>query len=168
MSQPFSYTTTYALDRSHFSETFDESAVHDLSLKAYVKSAGLLSLGLVLVVFFADISPYVAWFIVALGIVEACSVRFRKPWWLARQMISRAANTELTLTIDESGIRSKSIHVDSQLAWEDVSAIETTLKGWLLHHPGGKNYLSGRCLSEEAKAFIQSQQAKNSARQKAE
>ncbi len=154
MSLPFSYKTTYTLDKSHFSETFDESVVPDNSMKAYAKSAGFVLLGLILVVFFTEVSPYIAWFVVALGALEACSVRFRKPWWLARQMISRAANTELTLTIDEVGVQTKSLHVESELSWDNVTEIEQTQRGWLLHHARGKNYLSGRCLTEEAQGFI--------------
>jgi hypothetical protein len=48
---------------------------------------------------------------------DACSVYFRKPWWLARQMISEAANTELTLTVDENGVSSKSFSRLAPIDW---------------------------------------------------
>ena len=156
MPTPFHYSTTYTLDKSHFAETFDESIIEDNSIKAYAKSIALILVGFA-IVYFTDLAPYFAWFIVVLGIVEALSIYFKRSWWLARQMISQAANTKLTLTIDEDTIRSSSQSVESQISWKDISKIEKTKQGWLLYHPSGRNYLSGRCLSDEASEFICSQ-----------
>ena len=156
MPTPFHYSTTYTLDKSHFSETFDESIVEANSIKAYAKSIGLMLVGFA-IVYFTDLAPYFAWFIVVLGIVEALSIYFKRSWWLARQMISQAANTKLTLSIDEDAIRSTSQSVESQISWEEITKIEKTKQGWLLYHPSGRNYLSGRCLSDEANEFISSQ-----------
>lgn len=153
MADPFSFSTTYILDKSHFSETFDESCSIDTSLSAYTKSMVMVSVGCVILLF-TPFSQYVGWFIVALAILEALSVRYKKPWWLSRQMLSKAANSELTLTIDDKGICSKSYYVDSSIAWTDVIKIEATRLGWLLHLASGKTYLSGRCLSDDAKHFI--------------
>ncbi|MFQ3236608.1 MAG: hypothetical protein ACI9C4_002181 [Paraglaciecola sp.] len=156
MTTPFSYSTTYKLDKSHFSETFDESITADNAKRVYFKSVVLAVLGMALL-FFTEITPYAAWFIVALAAVEVLSIRFRKSWWLARQLISKAANSELTLTVDENGVSSKSFYVESKISWADVKKIEQTAQGWLLYHAGGKNYVSGRCLSEAAKEFISAQ-----------
>ena len=100
-----------------------------------------------------------SWFIIALGGLEAFSVRFRKSWWLGRQMMSKAASTELTLTIDENGVSSKSYSVESVILWADITKITATTQGWLLHHGTGKSYLSNRCLSDEAKHFISTKAA---------
>jgi hypothetical protein len=156
MSTPFSYSSTYILDKSHFSETFDASITVDNAKTVYFKSIILAFLGLALLLF-KQIRPYVGWFIVALGALEVLSVRFRKSWWLARQMISKAASNELTLTIDEYSVSSKSFYVESKISWAEVRKIEQTAQGWLLYHAGGKNYLSGRCLSEPANEFIRAQ-----------
>lgn len=153
MKPEFSYSTTYVLNKSHFRETFEESVSVDDANHLYTKSVALAVVGLV-VIYFTDISAYLGWFFVALGAVDALSVRYKKPWWLARQMLSRAANTELTLCIDEQGISSQSIHVDSKLPWSDIDKIEPTRQGWLLHQRAGKTYLSNRCLSDDAKAFL--------------
>lgn len=153
MSTPFYYSTTYLLDKSHFSETFDESITADRSIKAYSKSVFLVFAGIA-ILYFTDIFPYAGWFIIVLGGVDAFSIYFRKPWWLARQMISEAANTKLTLTIDDNGVSSKSFSVESKISWADIKKIEQTSKGWLLHHASGRNYLSSRCLSEAAIQFI--------------
>ncbi|MFT4938829.1 MAG: hypothetical protein ACI88A_001859 [Paraglaciecola sp.] len=156
MTTPFAYSTTYILDKSHFSETFDESITLNSSKTAYFKSIILGFLGLAILLF-TEINPYGAWFIVGLGALEAFSVRFRKSWWLARQLISKAANSELTLTIDEHGVSSKSFYVESKISWDDVKTIEQTRQGWLILHATGRNYLSDRCLSEAARAFISKQ-----------
>lgn len=156
MTTPFYYSTTYTLDKSHFSETYDESITAKRSLVVYLKSFGLIFLGLA-IVYYTDISPYAAWFIVVLGVVDALNIYFRKSWWLIRQMISAAANTELTLSIDEDGVSSKSIAVKNKITWQELTKIERTKQGWLLYHAAGKSYLSGRCLSKAANAFISTQ-----------
>lgn len=156
MTEPFNYSTTYKLDKSHFSETFDESITEENSKNLYMKSIILAVMGSSILLF-TEISAYVAWFIVALAAVEALSVRFRKPWWLTRQMISKAANSELTLIIDENSVSSKSYYVESKILWNDISKIEKTTQGWMLFHSAGKSYISGRCLSEYANEFIKTQ-----------
>lgn len=75
---PFSYTTTYVLDRSHFSETFDESATSETGIRAYAKAVGLAVAGLV-VLLFTPFTGYLAWFLVGLAVVEGLSVRFKSP-----------------------------------------------------------------------------------------
>ena len=156
MTASFTYSTTYILDKSHFSETFDESVTVDNSKNVYSKSIIFALLGLAILLF-TEITAYAGWFIIALGALEVLSIRFQKPWWVARQMISKAANTELTLTIDENGVSSKSFHVESKILWADVTKIEQTTQGWLLYHAAGKNYVSGRCLNEATTEFMSAQ-----------
>jgi hypothetical protein len=153
MTIPFTYSTTYVLDKSHFSETFDESKVVDNTKNLYLTAILIGCVGAVLLLF-TELDPYVSWFIIALGGLEAFSVRFRKSWWLGRQLMSKAANTELTLTIDENGVSSKSLSVESTILWTDIKKIEQTTQGWLLHLAVGKSYLSNRILSDAAKQFI--------------
>ncbi|MDT0596387.1 YcxB family protein [Glaciecola petra] len=156
MTTPFHYSTTYILDKDHFSETFDESSKKNDSVFVYGKSMGLLLLGFA-ILYFSDILPYAAWFIVVLGVVDALSIYFRKPWWLVRQMISSEANLEITLTIDNTGIGSKSHKISSKIAWSDISHIEKTVRGWLIHHSAGRTYLSAGCLSDKAIEFVNNQ-----------
>ncbi len=157
MTSEFSYSTSYTLDKSHFQETFDESGAGDLSPKAYIKSLifSLVGAGLL----FTEVDAYLGWFILAIGMLEALSVRFKRPWWVTRQMLSRAANSELTLTIDNKGVKTKSFYVDSALNWQDLTQIEETEKGWLLFQNKAKFYLSNRCLSEQAIAFLKAKQS---------
>jgi len=156
MTTPFSYSTSYILDKSHFSETFDESVPVGKTKTVYLKSIILGSLGLALLLF-TEITPYAAWFIVGLAALEVLSIRFRKSWWLARQMISKAAGHELTLTIDETGVSSESFYIESKVLWAEVKKIQQTAQGWLLYHAVGKHYVSGRCLNNAAREFIRAQ-----------
>ena len=153
MSSAFSYSTTYILDKSHFSETYDASAVAGSQVNRYIASLLLGLAGLVLLIF-TDLNPYAAWFIVAIAGLEVFSLRFRKSWWLARQMLSKAANNKLTLLVDEQGISTQSIHVNSQINWQDINKIEKTSQGWLFYQGKTKSYLSDRCLSQQASQFI--------------
>lgn len=154
MTTPFYFSTTYVLDKNHFIETFDESHTKGDPKNLYLKSIILAVFGL-FVYYFTDVSPYIAWFIVGLGIIEALSLRFQKSWWLARQMISKAANGELTLTIDEESVSSTSYYVKSKILWQDINRVERTKQGWLLYHLAGRSYLSNNCLNEEAQQFIE-------------
>lgn len=153
MNTPFSYQTSYVLDKSHFSETFDQSHDPSKTRGAYTKAAIITLLGAVFVLF-TDFNGYIAWFIVAVGVIEALNVRFKKAWWLARQMLSRAANSEVTLTIDEEAIHSKSYYLQSRVMWPAIKRIEPTPMGWLLHHNQSTTYLSKRVLSEAAQQFV--------------
>lgn len=153
MTESFYYSTSYVLDRKHFSETYDQSKTGKSDKNQYIKALAIALIGLA-VLYLTDMSPYIAWFIVVFGGVEALSVRFQKPWWLARQMISKAANEELTLTIDDNGISSKSRHVNSSILWQDITKIEKTSLGWLLYLTTGRSYLSNNCLSDEAQQFV--------------
>lgn len=149
----FSYSKTYVLDKSHFLETFEESVTIDTTLKPYYKAFAVAIVGLLLLLF-TTISAYFCWFIIGLGVVEALSVRFQKAWWLWRQLISKAANNEMTLTITNDGILSKSRYVEHQINWQDIIKIKSTERGWLLFLKVGKSYVSNRCLSDEAQEFM--------------
>lgn len=149
----FSFTTTYRLDKTHFNECYDASVTVDRSLRRYVKAL-ILSSGGLLLLYFTEVGPYVAWFILGIGIIEALSVYYRKPWWVARQMLSKAAGLEVTLTLNEQSIDSESSYLESSILWTEVSVLEKTSQGWLVQHNAGKNYIASSCLSEQAEDFL--------------
>lgn len=153
MSQPFSYSTTYELDKAHFQECFSESVVIVTSINAYKKSIALTIAGMLLVLF-TQMNPYAAWFVFALGILEAVSTYYQKPWWVMRQMLSKAAKGNVDLTIDEQGIVSKSFYASLTLLWSDVLFIEKTSLGWLIKHAKGRSYISNKNLSSAAIVFL--------------
>jgi len=153
MNQPFSFSTTFILDKPYFTECFEQSVNVEHSMKAYSKAIFFVLFGAILVLF-TEINAYAAWFIFSLGIVEALSVYYQRPWWVTRQMLSRAAKSEVKLTIDDLAISTDSFYLQSQLNWQDISALKTTQKGWLIVHAKGKNYISNQFLSDEAKSFL--------------
>ena len=152
MTSPFSYTTQYSLDKAHFSECFDESVTIDTTWRAYTKALGFFFVGVALLL--TGMDAYASWFVIGLGALEWGNVKFKKTWWLWRQMMSKAAGNEVTLTLDEQGISSHSFYVKSQILWSDVSEIIATDRGFLIKHPGGTSYVSKQVLNETALAFI--------------
>jgi len=157
MNSSTSYTSKFILDKAHFNECYSESTTVDLSAKAFFKSGVLMAFGLIILLF-TPVNAYAAWFIVALGILEALSLYYSKPWWVLRQMLSKASNSEVTLTIDEQGVLSESFYHDGRILWEDMSSIKTTNQGFVLQFTVGKNtgksYLSKSCLSDDAQQYI--------------
>ena len=153
MTDSFSYKTTYLLDKAHFQECFEQSVTKPLTIKDYTK-AGVMSLAGLFILLFTAIEPYAAWFLVALGALEAVSLYYRKPWWVLRQLMSRSANSEVTLEINEQSIENNTFYVKSSILWQDITSIEETEEGFLIFHQNNKSYLSRRALSEEAVNFI--------------
>lgn len=161
MNTSLSYTSTFILDKAHFNECYCESATLELSVKAFFKSGVLMLFGLILLLF-TPVNAYAAWFIVALGILEALSLYYNQPWWVLRQMLSKASNSEVTLTIDEQGVLSESFYHNGRILWQDITAIKETSLGFVLHFNVGKNtgksYLSKSYLSSDAQSYIQSKE----------
>lgn len=153
MNQPFSYHTDFLLDKEHFQECYSESVVADYSYRAYFKAI-LLSLSGILFVLFSDMNKYAAWFVFSLGVLEALSVHYQKPWWVMRQMLSKAAKSKVELTIDEQGINSASFYAKLELTWSDIISLKKTNLGWVITHAKGRNYISNRCLSEGTLEFL--------------
>ncbi len=154
MNAPFSFTSHYILDKTYFSECFDESVTIDTSLGAFYKAIGFVLVGTALLLTGAN--AYASLFLVGLGALEALSVKFKKTWWLWRQMMSKAASNEVKLTIDEQGISSKSLYIDSSILWSDISKLTITSKGFLIKNSNGMSYISKRSLDTAAIEFIKS------------
>lgn len=161
MSQPFNQSVNFRLDKAHFQECFEQSA-SPVKTKDYYKAAilGVVSIG----IFFVEAEHYyIPFFLLGLAVLELFSIKYRQTWWVWRQLMSKAANGAVKMTVDEKGITTVSEQVNSQILWHDINAIEQTKKGLLLSHKDGVNYLSNNHLGEEIVAFIlkQSQLAKS-------
>ena len=152
MSQPFNQSVTFKLDKAHFQECFEQSAP-PVQTRDYRKAAILGGIGIALIFIEAE-HYYVPFFLLGLASVEVFSIKYRQTWWVWRQLMSKAANGQVKLTVDEKGITTESAEVNTQILWNDVSAIEKTEKGLLLRQQGGANYLSNNALGEEIVAFI--------------
>lgn len=158
MNTPFHYQNTYILDKSHFTECYSETAVQDQSFRPYTKAAILVVFALVLMMA-TNISAYISYFVFGLGVVDALGVYYRKPWWIYRQQLSKAANNEVTMVIDNEGINIKSAFVNSSFPWKEIEQLQKSNLGWLFVYKNVKHYVSDRSLSEQAQQFIHDKQA---------
>ena len=163
MTQSSLYTANFTLDKAHYSECYTQSSTLAHDKKTYFKANILTVFGLI-ILFATPVNPYAAWFVIALGILETVSVYYHKPWWVIRQMLSKASNSEVNLTIDDQGILTESFHINNRILWGDVTRVTETELGFVIYFSLGKtamgkdiaskSYISKSCLSDEASAFI--------------
>lgn len=142
------YKKRFALDKPYYQECFEQSVAPLAFHQAYLKAAILLILGGALVLF-SEINQYAAWFIFSLGVVEAIAQYYRKPWWVMRQMLSRAAKGDVDLTIDEVNIHTKSFYHEQTIAWNAIIGLTETSKGWIIIHNEGRTYISKQHLNDD-------------------
>ncbi len=163
MIQPSSFTAKFTLDKAHYTECYTQSSTLEHNRKTYFKANILTFLDLIILLF-TPVNPYAAWFVIALGILETVSVYYHQPWWVLRQMISKAAGSEVSLTIDDKSILTESFHINSRILWADVTAVIESELGFVICFSLGKtvtgkdiaskSYISKSCLSGETIAFI--------------
>ena len=144
------FSTQFILSREYLAECFDQSFPHGKNANSsYLFPAILLVAGTGLLLFIEQ--PKIAGFVlIALGFLELIHIRFRRAWWLARQMWGRSANSEVTLTIDSDGIQTQNPYTQTSLLWSDIErVVETELGIILLAKSGGEQYLSKSVLPAE-------------------
>ena len=156
MDTSFRYTTQFILDKPYYSECFDESVPPNPSKKVYTKAIIFIVIGTALLLTGAN--NYASWFIIGLGFLEGLSIKFKRPWWLLRQMWSKAAGNEVDLTIDEQGITTKSLYVDTKVLWDEMDQIKETEQGFLITKARSQSYISKRHLDQPTCEFIRNKQ----------
>jgi hypothetical protein len=142
-----SHCNNYILNREYFTECFDESADTPPNVKKYSKA--LLLIVMACVFFAIKVEIYVSWFLLALGIVELLSIRYKRSWWVSRQMLSRSAGSKVNIRINDKGIFADSTHHQQNILWSDISEIKNTERGYVIIYNRGTNYLSKRKLDED-------------------
>ena len=160
------YTASFTLNKAHYTECYSQSSTLEHNKKTYFKANILTVFGLIILLF-TPVNPYAAWFVIACGILETVSVYYHKPWWVIRQMLSKASNSEVKLTIDDRGILTESFHINNRILWTEVTTVTETDLGIVVYFSLGKtamgkdiaskSYISKACLSDEAIAFIMNQ-----------
>lgn len=150
----FSFETTFVLDKAFYQECYDQSANKLTGLKAYIKAIFLLILGFATSAF--GQLGHLSMFIIVLSIVEAMSIYWQQTWWVWRQLISKESNSQVTLNIDEQGIKTKTTYHQLELNWSIIHKIELTEKGGIFHYDKGRYYLSFSYLSESAIDYVKS------------
>jgi len=161
-----SFSASFTLDKAHYSECYTQSSTLEHNRKTYFKANVLTVFGLIILLF-TPVNPYAAWFVIACGILETVSVYYHKPWWVIRQMLSKASGSEVKLTIDNQGILTESFHINNRILWADVTQVTETDLGFVINFSLGKtamgkdiaskSYISKSCLSDDASTFISQQ-----------
>ena len=147
------FTTTYTLDKPYFYECFDESLPYSKRAKPkYFLLVLLVALGLFGIYGLED--HYLGSFMIMLAVLECLAFYYRRPWWVTRQMLSRASGSEVTLTFDDNGIKSANHYKSYQLAWQDINEVMDTQQGIILRNKSGMQYISKKIISTETLAFI--------------
>lgn len=137
------FETQFTLTRDYLAECFDQSLPHGKNAKPnFLFPACLFAAGSGLL-YLTDQPQFVGWTLIALAVLELLHIRYRRAWWLARQMWGASANSEVTLTIDDQGIQTQSPFAQTALLWPDIErVIETDLGHILVDKTGAQQYLS--------------------------
>jgi len=153
------FSSHFILDRAHFSECFDQSALITPPKKMRYNFIGALLIFGFLVLIVTDQSVAVGLFFIGLAFLEFFSFKYRKAWWLSRQMWSKNSGNKITLNIDETGIKIDSLYQKQSLVWNDIKEVIETPEGLMLKlESGGQSYLSKSSLNSEVIDFIKSKQ----------
>lgn len=155
----YMYTEKFVLDKPYFQECFDESIkLSDHNKPKYFLLVLLIALGLFSIYWLAE--HYLGNFLILLAVVECLAFYYRRPWWIARQMLSRASGSTVELHIDETHIEAKNPYKHYQLTWQEIDSIIETEKGLILKSNKRMQYLSNRSISDDTRIFILSQTKK--------
>ena len=138
-----SFSTQFTLTRDYLAQCYDQSLPHGKNAKPnYLFPAFLFAAGAALL-YFTDQPQIFGWILLALAMLELLHIRYRRAWWLARQMWGASANSEVTLTIDDEGIRTLSPFSQTAISWLDIGQVIETDLGFILEDKAGaRQYLS--------------------------
>jgi uncharacterized membrane protein len=152
------FESEFKLNREHLEECYDQSLPFSKTRTPRFKLIALLVIIAVLILFLVEQQNTLAFFLLALALVEFLSFHYRRAWWLTRQVWSKNSGNTIKLVIDDNGITTKSLYINNQLSWSDISNLDETEKGLMLTlKNGGSNYLSKANLNEQAIALIKLQ-----------
>ncbi|MUK45984.1 YcxB family protein [Aliivibrio fischeri] len=166
MSKDFSVTTEYVLDKTFFAECYDQTSQPITFPKAYLKGILFFLFGLALLKLELLPNGYIGWFFIALSIIEAFSIYFKRTWWLWRQSISSLSGSKVVFNVDANGVSYKSLKNTKNsrtIAWSDIDQVEQSDLGLIFHIGKQRQYVSKSCLNEEEIAFILDQHAQSKA-----
>ncbi|OCH11287.1 YcxB family protein [Aliivibrio fischeri] len=157
MPKDFSVTTEYVLDKTFFAECYDQTSQPITFPKAYLKGILFFLFGLALLKLELLPNGYIGWFFIALSIIEAFSIYFKRTWWLWRQSISSLSGSKVVFQVGANGVSYKSLKNTKNsrtIAWSDIDQVEQSDLGLIFHIGKQRQYVSKSCLNEEEIAFI--------------
>ncbi len=144
------YTTQFTLSREYLGECFDESKAYNKNSKPnFIFPLVMLSIG-GFTLAMTEQPKSLGIFIVVIGLIELLHIRYKRAWWLARQLIGRTGGQEVTLNLDQNGIETRSGSTVTKTLWHDVAKVAETEKGLILiTNTGTQQYLSKSIFSDE-------------------
>jgi hypothetical protein len=143
------FETHFMLNREHYAECFDQSMLLKGPQKPRITFIAFLVISGVFFLFLTEVPGLLAWFFFAIAVLEYVSFKYKRAWWLTRQMMSKNAGNKITLIFDEKGIENKSVYINNKLAWQAINNIQETDMGFMLFlKNGSQQYLSKQCLTE--------------------
>jgi len=149
------FSNEFILDRAHFSECYEQSSLINPPKKLRYNFIGALLLFGFLIMIFTDQSVAVGLFFIGLAFVEFFSFKYRKAWWLSRQMWSKNSGNTITLSIDDTEIKIVSLYQMQTFAWTEIKEIIETPKGLILKlENNAQSYLSKSCLDDTVINFM--------------
>lgn len=157
MPKDFSVTTEYVLYKTFFAECYDQTSQPITFPKAYLKGILFFLFGLALLKLELLPNGYIGWFFIALSIIEAFSIYFKRTWWLWRQSISSLSGSKVVFQVDANGVSYKSLKNTKNsrtIAWSDIDQVEQSDLGLIFHIGKQRQYVSKSCLNEEEISFI--------------
>ncbi len=156
MIQAYSYSTTLTLSKAYLTECYEQSVAEDIPITQYKRAIISLVFGACLLVFNL-VSDYLAFFVIAIGVLEIFSTHYRKTWWLWRQMMGKSYKSKVSLLVNDMGINNSSNYVNETIQWHSIKALQQTDLGLIVRHAKGASYLSLSTLDESAVEFIHKQ-----------
>lgn len=152
------FESEFILNRQHLEECYDQSLPFAKNRTPRFKLMAFLVVAAVLILLLGEQQNTLAFFLLALAFLELISFRYRRAWWLTRQLWSRNSGNTIKLIIDDKGIETQSLYNNSQLLWSDIIKVDETEKGLMLTlKNGGSNYLSKSNLNDLVIEFIKGQ-----------
>jgi hypothetical protein len=149
------YTTQFILSREYLGECFDESKAYNNTAKPnFIFPIAMLALGC-FALLWTDQPKSLGLFIFVLGVIELLHIRYKRVWWLTRQMLGRTGGQSVTLNLDEHGVETRSGNTITHTKWADVSSVAETARGLILiTKTGSQQYLSKSIFPEEVVSGI--------------
>ena len=147
------YKHEFKLNKAYYQECFDESEKFGSTNKPkYALLVLLILLGL-MSIYVLD-NGYLGNFLIVLAIIECISYYYRRPWWVARQMLSRASGSNVIIEIDEEQITATNPYKTFTFNWQDITDIVKTERGLLIKSLKGTQYLSNNAIDKATADFI--------------
>lgn len=144
------FHTQFTLSRDYLAECFDQSLPYGKNAKVNYVFAPTLFIAGAGLLFFTEQPKIIGSILIALAVLELIHIRFRRAWWLTRQMWSKSANIEVKLSIDNDAVQTQNPYTKTKLLWGDIERIiETDLGLILVVKNGAQQYLSKSLFSVE-------------------